>query len=91
VACHTLFGLTITYFFGRCHPYFSCANLAQALTGKYLSAAWNFAALFLQIICGSLPHFLLNAKAKENVVFHKFSLKFLGLTFNFSLPALEAP
>ena len=56
-------GLTIKYFVsGRCHSYFSCANLAQAIFGKYLSAAWNFASLFLQIICGSLPHFLLYAK-----------------------------
>lgn len=62
-ACHQLLaGLTVKYFVsGRCHSYFSCANLAQAIFGKYLSAAWNFASLFLQIICGSLPHFLLNA------------------------------
>ena len=55
-------GLTVKYFVsGRCHSYFSSANLAQAIFGKYLSAAWNIASLFLQIICGSLPHFLLNA------------------------------
>lgn len=73
-ACHQLLaGLTIRYFvFGRCHSYFSCANLAQAIFGKYLSAAWNFASLFLQIICGSLPHFLLNAELKKI----RFSINF---------------
>jgi len=66
-------GLTVKYFvFGRCHSYFSCANLAQAIFGKYLSAAWNFASLFLQIICGSLPHFLLNAELNKI----RFSINF---------------
>ena len=66
-------GLTIKYFVsGRCHSYFSCANLAQAIFGKYLSAAWNFASLFLQIICGSLPHFLLNAELNKI----RFSINF---------------
>ena len=33
------FGWLSRNFFGRCHSYFSCANLAQALTGKYLFAS----------------------------------------------------
>jgi len=56
-------GLTVTYFFRAMSLDFSGANLAQALTGKYLSAPWYYAALFLQRISGSLPHFLLNAGA----------------------------
>ena len=73
-ACHQLLAsLTIKYFVsGRCHSYFFCANLAQAIFGKYLSAAWNFASLFLQIICGSLPHFLLNAELNKI----RFSINF---------------
>ena len=69
-----IFLLTSFNFCGRCHSYFSAANLAQALSGKYLSAPSELRSIipshnFRQPSAFSSSR---QVVAKENTVFHKF-------------------